>query len=116
MARISCPPARRLLAQIVGHAPAAHESSTSLTEQPKAFADALTSSSGSGSLQATTLRPTGLPLSRVGRVVGISASAARSLHHLQRWLARDLERQFARRTRQARRARAPRRLPDAPAP
>ena len=59
-------------------APAAHDSSTSLTEQFRPLPTAFTWSSGSGSHQATALRPIGLPLSKVGESSGSSAMAATS--------------------------------------
>ena len=60
-------------------APAAQDSSTSLMEQCNALPITFTASSGSGSPQATTLRPIGLPFSSVGESSAISASAATSL-------------------------------------
>ena len=63
-------------------APATQDSSTSLIEQLSALPTIFTSSSGSGSFQATRFLPIGLPLSRVGESSGISASAATSLNDL----------------------------------
>ena len=60
-------------------APAAQASRTSLIEQFSPLPMALTTSSGIGSPQATTLRPAGLPFSAVGESSGIVAKAARSL-------------------------------------
>ena len=60
-------------------APATQLSSTSFTVQPRPRPTAFTASSGMGSLQATTLRPAGLPFSSVGESSGISARAATSL-------------------------------------
>ena len=59
-------------------APDTHDSSTSLIEQFRPRPMTLTASRGIGSLQATTLRPIGLPFSRVGESSAINASAARS--------------------------------------
>jgi len=59
-------------------APATQASSTSLIEQFSALPTIFTASSGIGSLQATTLRPIGLPFSSVGESSAISASAAAS--------------------------------------
>ena len=49
-----------------------------MIEAPSALATVLTSSSGSGSAQATRFAAPGLPLNRVGESCGISASFATS--------------------------------------
>ena len=63
-----------LLARYCRSAPATHESRTSLTDAPNARPTVFTSSSGSGSAQATRFATPGVPLKRVAESCPISAS------------------------------------------